>query len=806
MSSAGQTSSQPAAAAAAALPTSESQANKLAKVAKKRAARACINCRTRKVRCDCVETYPGPCNNCAHEGVECVVVETRRKKRQPASVPATATLTGRILGAEAQVRAIAGNAPIINAARPLHGSIYHNPSSLPNGRFNAPIMPRYVPRGISLQPTTAPNTVDIDLPGFIKPLPAKLKPCDRTYLRDSGAVTLPPPFFQRACLKLYVEYVHPYMPMMDIYSFLDAINDNGRNGNTVSLLLFQAVMFAGITFVDEEMMLRAGYVDRRKTRALFFERVKKLYQVECEDNDMALIQSLLLMTYYYESPQDRMDTWHWIGVAISLAQNLGLHRNPDALPMSPQQKALHKRVWWSCYMRDRLIALGMRRPTRIKDEDFNVPLLEESDFAIRTLSEDNNLLGPECTLVRDVETQRELAFMCMEKAKLCLIISKMLKLQYSVLREGPPNVGSDGMLLPKKDTSTEEVQSVDGMLEAWLQNLPQCCHWVHLGVEEIPAGVRTLAVQRNLLHMVFYTAMSALHRPLFLNLNSGQQSSTPQHQQNFTQQRVRECADRVVEMVAGLRQHGLVQYLSTVGVTVILPAMIIKLFDMNNPNLVVGQRAYQDFTECMEAMHTLKTIYAAAEYAVRFMQQAFDKTRHTALAMATAAQVAAGNQSQQHAYFTQHVHSRQQLQRTLAPGLDIPLTIPENPSTPPPETLATYLNSSSQPNVFHTTHVSPGFGGSDYSMMDDQQTPPGTDEDSGTQGESPSSSSDQDVFGYESMDYLPTTENQGDVEFEQWITFNAEGVGNSGGEILDLNTSTGGFNFNQGMWEQQSAV
>ncbi|KAK4467138.1 hypothetical protein QBC42DRAFT_1777 [Cladorrhinum samala] len=74
MSSAGQ-ASQPAA-----LPSAEAQPTKIAKVTKKRAARACINCRTRKVRCDCVETYPSPCNNCAHEGVECVVVETRRKK------------------------------------------------------------------------------------------------------------------------------------------------------------------------------------------------------------------------------------------------------------------------------------------------------------------------------------------------------------------------------------------------------------------------------------------------------------------------------------------------------------------------------------------------------------------------------------------------------------------------------------------------------------------------------------------------------------------------------------------------------
>src|SRR5690606_29894125 len=48
------------------------------KVTKRRAARACVSCRARKVRCDVVEG--APCGNCRWDNVECVVQESRRRK------------------------------------------------------------------------------------------------------------------------------------------------------------------------------------------------------------------------------------------------------------------------------------------------------------------------------------------------------------------------------------------------------------------------------------------------------------------------------------------------------------------------------------------------------------------------------------------------------------------------------------------------------------------------------------------------------------------------------------------------------
>lgn len=47
---------------------------------KRRASRACHCCRSRKVRCDVVESGT-PCTNCRLDEVECVVSDSKRRKR-----------------------------------------------------------------------------------------------------------------------------------------------------------------------------------------------------------------------------------------------------------------------------------------------------------------------------------------------------------------------------------------------------------------------------------------------------------------------------------------------------------------------------------------------------------------------------------------------------------------------------------------------------------------------------------------------------------------------------------------------------
>lgn len=683
--------------------TKRSDSNSDAKVTKRRAARACVSCRARKVRCDVVEG--APCGNCRWDNVECVVQESRRRKK----AHLTAAMAGQGITTEAQLRCKTtpssgsngnvtttanGNAATSNAAasgssntannqlpgssadlrRPSSASVMSS-SSLDAGQglLPTPGADGHVPHmlyqrsgyrhdSIALS-TIAPSETSrhwsnastqppplfadssrtaqflssleepdaaAQLPAFVRPLPAKIAAEDVGYLFAKGALTLPAVPLQNALLQAYVEYVHPYMPLMDLHSFLNVVNSRDGLHGQCSLFLYHAVMFAATAFVDMKHLREAGYSTRKAARKAFFQKTRLLYDFDYELDRLVLVQALLLMTYWYETPDDQKDTWHWMGVAISLAHTIGLHRNPGTTSMAPPRQKLWKRIWWSCFMRDRLIALGMRRPTRIKDEDFDVPQLEEDDFEIQALPENITVIPPECALMRDVAMQRELAVMCIYKAKLCVTISHMLKAQYSVLIRDhmkPENTtNSTMMLFPNKEMDNlDKINEVDMELLAWAESLPACCQYRTLTPMDVQNGKSTMAVQRTLLHMVYYTTISALHRPQFLPSSPLRIPTASRSVQEMSRVRVRGAAMHITRMATELHHLRLERYLPTTGVTVILPAMIIHLLEMKNPSVEARERATRGFRQCMRVMEKLREVYAAADYATGFLDAALKK-------------------------------------------------------------------------------------------------------------------------------------------------------------------------------------
>lgn len=354
-----------------------------------------------------------------------------------------------------------------------------------------------------------------------------------------------------------------------------------------------------------------------------------LYDFDYESDRLVLVQGLLLKTFWYESPDDQKDTWHWMGVAISLAHTIGLHRNPMSMRMPPRKQRLWKRIWWSCFMRDRLIALGMRRPTRIKDEDYDVPMLEKADFEIEPFPEDNLIVSADCAAMRDLAVQEELAELCIAKAQLCVLISRMLKAQYSVLTRDkmrPDDTTSSTMMLfPNKGSNIEMVKAVDLELMSWESALHECCQYRPLTPLDVRDGKSTIAVHRTLLHMVYHTTVSALHRPQFLPASPVQALMASRPVQEMARIRVRDAAARITLMTADLHRFKLERYLPTTGVTVVLPAMIIHLLDMKNPVQHTRERAMRGFKQCMKVMEKLRDIYAAADYAASFLDAALRK-------------------------------------------------------------------------------------------------------------------------------------------------------------------------------------
>jgi hypothetical protein len=75
-------------------------------------------------------------------------------------------------------------------------------------------------------------------------------------------------------LRAYVEFVHPYMPLLDLHDFLSMVDRRDGSKGQVSLILFQAVMFAGSAFVDMEHLRTAGYHTRKEARKDFFQKTR----------------------------------------------------------------------------------------------------------------------------------------------------------------------------------------------------------------------------------------------------------------------------------------------------------------------------------------------------------------------------------------------------------------------------------------------------------------------------------------------------------------------------------------------------
>ena len=95
---------------------------------------------------------------------------------------------------------------------------------------------------------------------------------DMALLQRRGAFGIPERAFMLELLTSYCDWVHPQLPFLNLRPFLNAIV--GGNGQKVSLLLFQAVMFAGTAHLDDEVLRLHGCTSRDETQDRMFNRVK----------------------------------------------------------------------------------------------------------------------------------------------------------------------------------------------------------------------------------------------------------------------------------------------------------------------------------------------------------------------------------------------------------------------------------------------------------------------------------------------------------------------------------------------------
>lgn len=460
-------------------------------------------------------------------------------------------------------------------------------------------------------------------PSVKAPSPGKVTREGLRYLQLMGALELPSPALEKQLVLAYIEHVHPDFPVLELHDFLRRVSDrSGRHGQ-VSLLLYQSAMFAASAFIKSEYLSAAGFPNRRALRRAIFQAAKLLHDFDYENDKFTLVQSTLLLSFWYEAPDDSKETWHWSGIAISQAQALGLHRSTvNASNVDPVRRRQRRRIWWSCVMRDRQIGLGMSRLIRIKDEDFDIPELHEDDFQIETLDDNSLISRKDCPLVYDVGMQQQLAEMCVQKAKLYVLVGHVLQAVQSFQVATGNRTRSVAAII---EGNLEIFEGVHRKLVAWAAALPTPCRYRSPQRAETEQGRTAVAMQRTLLHMLYQTTIGKVYHPLVRPSrvpdprNPATEPTAEQHISLVARQKCKEAAAEITRMAREMHELDLDRYFPTTGVTVIMPAMLMHLQDVSDPVKETREEAQRGFDTCMSVLNTLRETYAAAEYAAIFM-------------------------------------------------------------------------------------------------------------------------------------------------------------------------------------------
>ncbi|KAL2414090.1 Cutinase transcription factor 1 beta [Exophiala dermatitidis] len=612
---------------------------------KRRSAKACLSCRQRKVRCDFTLCGP-PCTNCRLDKVACELGPNKRRRTEQIVPGNETTDEAAALVAEHPLQ------PSQVSRSPNYVSVEELQHATPGDpvRFSLPPeQPSARPQGAVDQPQAASEVfaqhvdllpaVTVEFPASpseppssdsaapfsndapaqplnLKPLSAALGKVDIDFLSHKGALTLPSAAFRNVCLSRYIEFVHTVLPVLDLDEFMRSlVGPPGGTGQGASLLLLTAVTFAAICFVEIEHVRAAGYSSKLAARAALQEKAELLFDLRAEDDKTVLIQSALLISTPRGNVRDFKDSWYWNGVAITLAQSLGLHYDLPGEQGSSRELKLKRRLWWCCYMREHVVAMGLGKPCRISQPQ--VPMIGVADCDLPLISSS----APYAHLLpRDFHSSTKLMLLStllVEKARLCVCIHRIVSTVYggSSSHSSGEWIGAPDSQSPKSFRDTDQCTRD---LDLWMSMLP---HEVASKVLRSQDQDRSLVISKVTLQTIYYTAIIAVHRPqAFGPENSGTVSRD--HFLSRARSIVRWAAHEISRAFANIRDQGLLDYLDATAVANLIAAIVVHLQDCSVSDNRIRRRALHDLRHCIACLRHLQHTYASAGHALKHLQPA----------------------------------------------------------------------------------------------------------------------------------------------------------------------------------------
>ncbi|TNY20133.1 fungal-specific transcription factor domain-containing protein [Rhodotorula diobovata] len=382
-------------------------------------------------------------------------------------------------------------------------------------------------------------------------------------LRLVGAEdALPDMETQSQLLSAYWAYVHPHFPIsfMRQYRHTLAHPDSTEPSTPagtgkVPVVLLLAMFALAARYCDLDRPTEPGkYWEAGQE---YLDKARRILNHDYGSSKLVTVQALLLLSYREIGVGAMSSSWMLGGMAIRMAQDLGLFRDVEKwyLPIqrfTHEEKQARKRVWWACVILDRYTSSYIGRPGTIHERDYDCGFPSEDEPDEHEQWRPIRLDGTEWTAPPNVNRThpgsgetvaednakflkaypptRAHTLSCFNAAgALAVIINRIISNIYAI------------RIRVLGQSSETLLSLLDQSLASWYLALPP-----HLQYN--PASSKVPPPHILSLHLQFYSSLILLHRPF-----SASPGSFPSHSICTTSANaIAKCVSHLLSCIAGL--------------------------------------------------------------------------------------------------------------------------------------------------------------------------------------------------------------------------------------------------------------
>ena len=179
-------------------------------------------------------------------------------------------------------------------------------------------------------------------------------------------------------MQVYWSYFHPTFPVLDEVQMQETYENTWTGKDEASDQRSFLCLLNTVLAISSQLDPATKPQDRARLADRYYGRAQALIDI-FQRGSLQTVQALLLLSMYCQSSSNVHQCWIFMGLAIRVAQGLGLHSaQTSERTTDTRTRELYRRVWHGCLLLDQIVSSTCGRPCAVGPRNAGVVPLPSS--------------------------------------------------------------------------------------------------------------------------------------------------------------------------------------------------------------------------------------------------------------------------------------------------------------------------------------------------------------------------------------------------------------------------------------------